>query len=44
MTRWPRVLVDALGEAAYRWAPRRDGPAVRFVADVSVIHRWSEAK
>jgi DNA polymerase-1 len=38
------VLVDALGEAAYRWAPRRDGPAVRFVADVSVIHRWSEAK
>jgi DNA polymerase-1 len=38
------VLVDALGEAAYRWAPRRDDAAVRFVADVSVIRRWSEAK
>ena len=38
------VLVDALAEAAYRWAPHRAGGAVRFVADVSVIHRWSEAK
>ena len=38
------VLVDALAEAAHRWAPQRTGGAVRFVADVSVIHRWSEAK
>lgn len=35
------VLTDALGEAAFRWSPHRD---VRFVADVSVIGRWSEAK
>jgi len=35
------LLVDALGEAAYRWSPASQ---VRFVADVSVIRRWSEAK
>lgn len=35
------VLVEALGEAAYRWSPER---AVRFVAEVSVIRRWSDAK
>ncbi len=35
------VLTDALDEAAYRWSPSGD---VRFVADVSVIRRWSEAK
>jgi DNA polymerase I len=35
------VLTDALGEAAYRWSPHRE---VRFVADTSVIRRWSEAK
>lgn len=35
------LLVDALAEAAYRWSPE---PDVRFVADVSVIHRWSDAK
>lgn len=35
------LLGDALDEAAYRWSPARD---VRFVADVSVIRRWSEAK
>ena len=35
------LLTDALGEAAYRWSP---DPDVRFVADVSVIRRWSEAK
>lgn len=33
------VLVEALAEAAHRWSPHRD---VRFVADVSVIRRWSE--
>ena len=34
-------LQHCLAEAAHRWAP---GTAVRFVADVSVIQRWSEAK
>ncbi|MDX2379476.1 MAG: DNA polymerase [Acidimicrobiia bacterium] len=34
---------DALEEAASRWAPPRH-PAVRFVADTSVIERWSDAK
>jgi len=35
------VVESALAEAAYYWSPE---PAVRFVADVSVIGRWSEAK
>ena len=35
------LMTDALAEAAYRWSPE---PDVRFVADVSVIRRWSEAK
>jgi DNA polymerase-1 len=36
------MLLDAcLQEAAHRWAP---DASVRFVADTSVIHRWSEAK
>jgi len=34
-------LVDALGEATQRWAP---GTEVRFVADVSIVARWSDAK
>ena len=36
-----RLVADALHEAAHRWAP--DG-AVRFVVDISTIHRWSDAK
>ena len=36
------LLRDCLQEAATRWAPST--PRVRFVADVSVIQRWSEAK
>ena len=36
-----QLLHDCLGEAAHRWT---NGGAVRFVADVSVIDRWSEAK
>ncbi|MGI8666031.1 MAG: DNA polymerase, partial [Jatrophihabitans sp.] len=36
-----QLLLDCLAEAAHRWAP---DTAVRFVADVSVIQRWSEAK
>ena len=36
-----RLLTDCLAEAAGRWAP--DG-SVRFVADVSIVGRWSEAK
>lgn len=36
------AMVDAaVHEAAHYWSPR---PDVRFVADVSVIDRWSEAK
>ncbi len=35
------LLVDCLGEAAHRWAPNS---GVRFIADVSVIDRWSDAK
>jgi DNA polymerase-1 len=36
-----RVLDDGLREAAHRWAP---DDSVRFVADISVIGRWSDAK
>ncbi len=36
-----QLVDDALQEAAHRWAP--DG-SVRFVADTSVIPRWSDAK
>lgn len=35
------LLHQALAEAAHRWSP---APEVRFVADVSVIRRWSDAK
>ena len=35
------VVKDSLQEAAYYWAPR---PDVRFVADISIVRRWSEAK
>lgn len=35
------LVDDALREAAYRWSPERD---VHFVADTSIITRWSEAK
>lgn len=35
------LLHDAVDEAAYRWSPSRQ---VRFIADVGVIQRWSEAK
>lgn len=44
--RSPRVrdIVDGcLQETAGRWSPPSD-PAVRFVADVSVVERWSDAK
>lgn len=36
-----RLLGDCLDEAVQRWAP---GVAVRFVADISVVRRWSDAK
>jgi DNA polymerase-1 len=36
-----RLLDECLQEAAARWTP--DG-SVRFVADISVITRWSDAK
>jgi DNA polymerase-1 len=36
-----QMVVDCLAEAARRWAP---DDAVKFVADVSVIRRWSDSK
>jgi DNA polymerase-1 len=36
-----RLVDDALSEAAHRWAP---DDSVRFVAETSVIPRWSDAK
>jgi DNA polymerase-1 len=36
-----RLLGDALGGTAHWWAA---GSAVRFVADVSVVHSWADAK
>jgi DNA polymerase-1 len=36
-----QLLHGCLREAAFRWAP---DDSVRFVADVSVIDRWSDAK
>lgn len=35
------LVESSIHEAAHYWSP---APAVRFVADVSVITRWSEAK
>lgn len=35
------MVVSSLAEAAHYWSPR---PDVRFVADVSIVQRWSEAK
>jgi len=36
-----QLVSDCLLEAAHRWAP---GAEVRFVVDISVIERWSDAK
>lgn len=39
------LLHRTLTEVGMRWAPApRRGRSVRFVADVAVVHRWSEAK
>jgi DNA polymerase I len=39
------LLRSTLVDVGARWAPRRgQRPPVRFVADVSVIQRWSQAK
>lgn len=38
-----QLLVSCLEETAHRWSPP-SGDAVRFVADVSVVERWSDAK
>jgi DNA polymerase-1 len=35
------LVSQSLSEAAHRWSPER---GVRFVADVSVVPRWSDAK
>jgi DNA polymerase-1 len=37
------LLDDCLDETAFRWSPPARG-RVRFVADTSVVKRWSEAK
>ena len=37
------LLGDCLDETAFRWSPPNSAP-VRFVADTSIIERWSEAK
>jgi DNA polymerase-1 len=36
-----RVVDECLGEAAHRWFPRS---GVRFVADISTIATWDQAK
>jgi DNA polymerase I len=36
-----RLVADCLHEAVHRWAP---DDSVRFVADIAVIRRWSDAK
>jgi len=36
-----RLLDDCLQESAHRWAP---DASVRFVAEINVIRRWSDAK
>ena len=36
-----QLLDDCLREAAHRWAP---DDSVRFVADISVVHSWADAK
>ena len=39
------LLDEALQEAAHRWSTGTPGgPTVRFVAEVSVVSRWSDAK
>lgn len=38
------LLSAALDEAGHRWASTTAGPGVRFVAGVSVVARWSDAK
>ena len=38
------LLVDCLDETAARWAAAGSTARVRFVADVAVIERWSDAK
>jgi DNA polymerase-1 len=35
------LVADAVAEAAFYWSPE---PAVRFLAETSIIARWSEAK
>jgi DNA polymerase-1 len=36
-----KLLDDCLGEVVRRWAPN---DSVRFIADIAVIERWSDAK
>jgi DNA polymerase-1 len=38
------MVHQALADSARRWVGASAGVPVRFVAEVSVIHRWDEAK
>ena len=37
-----QLLHDSLAEAAFRWQPA--GAGVRFVADISTVRSWADAK
>jgi len=39
-----RLVGDCLDEAAGRWAPGARGAGVRFIADISVVRSWADAK
>jgi DNA polymerase-1 len=39
-----RIVTDGLQEASHRWSIDATSTQVRFVADTSVIARWSDAK
>jgi DNA polymerase-1 len=38
------LLLRCLDETAARWLPASSAIAVRFVADVAIVARWSDAK
>jgi DNA polymerase-1 len=38
------LVHQALTDSSRRWVGASAGPPVRFVADVSIINRWDEAK
>jgi len=38
------IVTDAVQEAAYRWSGSDTADAVHFVADTTILRRWSDAK